>query len=1177
MSPAAERIIDRLDATRQQWWIFTLLSTAVWAISVSFGVALAFMLADAAARFSQGILAVLMGVWVAVTIFLAIFLLRRITRSQRTIEATARCIETEFPELGSSLINVVQLSSDTKNESRAFCEAAVNEAAAQADRIRFENAARHETRWRRFLYCMQCPRDLAESILVFVLLFAIGLLSQWLNPNLGSAAGRLMQPWKFVPSVGSLKIVEVTPGDTEVLLGESLEIGAVIVDRSDGEPYPATLYVTFDDGQETDLPMTPGERYTAQVDRNGQTVDETRRSYKLSLPTVKSPLMYRLEIDDSQTRVYRVGVTEKPTVEEVEVTLTYPIYLAKPEETFIQKTPDLEVPQYTIAELRIRPSVPITKGHIDAEGMIYSGEIGSDGERMVVRMPLVKNTTFTIHLEKNGQADPNPRVNRVVVLPDRPPTIELLKPPRQSTAAPGSDLAVMIRSADDHGVGRVRLEMKVREKSAADTTKSPEIEEGGESGEATPDAADENATVVKQWTEFDSNNTAVLHHVMALAAEIAGPGETVLLRASVRDRRMFNDFGLELLPQESVTGWHSVHLVDEQARVDAALAKLDSLRDALFKILDEQIRARGRNALIATKTRIDEAVASADGVRSQQVDIQKSSIALVKSIGDVDREDHQAIKRILNQLAFGEMLKAVSQCDTLVKAKQIDELPATVGELGLTQGTIIDVLRKMLDVARRAQTEELAEMKNRQVGDLPPEAQKKLDDLNNALEKAMEQQKKVVEAAENLAKAPVEDFAEAKDQLVKALQAAEDDWSKFMAELNTDLSKLPEQDFANPSSLKELVEIQTEIKMAEDAMLKKTADIAVPLEQLGAEMAEEIKTNMEKWLPDEPDRERWSQEESLTDEGKEAPMAELPGELEDLIGDLMEDEEDLFDEMEDVSSSAADSLDKGAGWDVMDGPISNMSAKGATGNRLPNTSEIGGRAGEGRQGKSSGEFVGDEAVGKGGRKTPSRLTPDPYVNGQIKDHSKDPTGGATGGGKESGEGGEGLEGPTPGDRGDREMNRLAGKQAALRNKAEGIDLQHYKVMGYHHTDLAQMIGLMGQIERDLKAGRYQNATRQRDVILEGLGDVKQHLEGEFEVRRDETVNLPTDVQKDLLGSMQDPSPPGWEEMNRRYFERLARGGADTAAGGPTLTGSSREAPTLTGSSREGPVLTGSSP
>jgi hypothetical protein len=253
--------------------------------------------------------------------------------------------------------------------------------------------------------------------------------------------------------------------------------------------------------------------------------------------------------------------------------------------------------------------------------------------------------------------------------------------------------------------------------------------------------------------------------------------------------------------------------------------------------------------------------------------------------------------------------------------------------------------------------------------------------------------------------------------------------------------------------------------------------------------------------------------------------------------------------MEDVSSSAMDSLDKGAGWDVADGPISNMSAKGATGNRLPNTSEIGGRAGEGRTGKSSGEFVGDEAVGKGGRKTPSRLTPDPYMAGQIKDHSKDAQGGASGGGKESGEGGEGLEGPAPGSTNDRSLNRLAGKQGALRNKAEGVDLQHFQVTGYHHTDLQKMIELMAQIERDLKAGRYQNALRQRKVMAEGLGNVKQHLEGEFEVKKDETVNLPTDIQKEILGSMQDPSPTGWEEMNRQYFERLATGGAQGSGSG----------------------------
>jgi len=540
-----------------------------------------------------------------------------------------------------------------------------------------------------------------------------------------------------------------------------------------------------------------------------------------------------------------------------------------------------------------------------------------------------------------------------------------------------------------------------------------------------------------------------------------------------------------------------------------------------------------------------EAAALADEVRAHQVDIQKNTLALVQKLEKTEKEAGKVIKRILNNLAYGEMLEAVKQADGVFKCKTLDAFVKEGKQLGAMQDRIIATLRKLLDVTRQAQAETLAEAKKRPGGDLPEDTRQKLEEARNKLDEFLEQQKRVIEATENLAKKPVEDFSAEDEEMLKKLANAEDDLSKFMKELHSDLSKVPEQDFANSSLLKEALEIQTELKMAKDALTKKCADIAVPIEQLGYEMAEEIKTNMEKWLPDKPDRERWSQEEAISDANKEAPMAELMGELEDLIGELAEEEEDLFDEMEDVSSSAADSLDKGAGWDALDGPISDMGAKGVTGNQLPNTSEMAGRSGEGRTGKSSGEFVGDEAVGKGGRKTPSRLTPDAYEKGVVKDHSKDPVGGATGGGKESGQGGEGLEGPGRRSPGKRELQRLAGKQAALRNKAEGIELQ-FQVANFHHTDLGKLIDLMVQVERDLKAGRYQNALRRRKVMLKGLGDVKQYVEGEFEVRQDTTTNLPTDIQKDLLGSMQDPSPAGWEEMNRQYFERLSTGGAGAA-------------------------------
>ena len=171
---------------------------------------------------------------------------------------------------------------------------------------------------------------------------------------------------------------------------------------------------------------------------------------------------------------------------------------------------------------------------------------------------------------------------------------------------------------------------------------------------------------------------------------------------------------------------------------------------------------------------------------------------------------------------------------------------------------------------------------------------------------------------------------------------------------------------------------------------------------------------MEKWLPDKPDREKWSQEEALTDDDKEAPMAELPGELEDLIGELAGEGRRPDGRGRGRVQQRHRLARQGGRLGRQRRPHLRQQRQGRhRQHACPTPTKSPAARGEGRTGKSSGEFVGDEAVGKGGRKTPSRLTPDPYVKGQIKDHSKDDGGGATGGGKESGQGGEGLEGPRP--------------------------------------------------------------------------------------------------------------------------------------------------------------------
>ncbi len=1144
MSPNVQQVIDRLDQLRQKWWVFTLLSSAVWAASASLALFLAIALLDSFFRFPQSVLGTGLALWLVATIGLIWFVIRRILISQRSLEGTARCVETENPELESNLINLVQLSQDERNVDKDFCRAAVEQAASKVSGFPFDKLAVRESRFRRFLYSLQNSRDLAEACGVLGFLLLLSILGSSLLPNWSSAAGRLTKPWEFVPSVGNVKI-DLKPGNTEVLLGTPLEVIADTDEPVSPMPLSARLFLMPEGAdKEEQYPLIastnePEAAAPTESESGPQVPARVKKQYTVTIPVIAKPATYRVEIGDSQSPKYMIKVLEKPTVVDAEVTYTYPPYMKRPPNTVTLRTADLAAPQYSSAQLRIRSSVPITTGRLDWDGGGVIGDVADNGNSLVAKVDMLRTMSYKIRLQKDGFEDPAPRLNNVRVDIDRAPTVEMVRPTAEVAIGPGQSVPIAAKLTDDFGISAVWLEAKVRETGADVPAEKP--------GAAASKGKEAGVKKIYEWT-IDEKNQPLLEnaeYTLQVNDSLATPGQTLMVRVVALDNRAYTNpsWGIDLKPQETAGPWRMIKVIDKNEAVKETQAQIGTLRDSLRKLMEKQIRNLVRTGSLGHKKTLDERAAVAAEDRTNQVEISKEAARIVKSIPADGRAEDQMIKRDLNKLAFTEMTQAVEAADLLTKSTTVEAFDAPAATLGNLQSKIGEALRNMIGIARNAETKALAEMGHRNEDDLPDDVKKKMESLKNAIDEAVEAQRKVVEAAQNLNKENVEDFSEEEEQLAKQLQAAQDAWEKFQNELNTDLSKLPFQDFANASLLQEMVEIQTELnkRNGDAGDLEKCAEIAVPLEQLGTEMAEEITSNMEKWLPDTSDRERWSQEETVNDDEKEAPMAELPLELEDLIGELREEEDDLFDEMEDISSSMIDSLDKGAGWDALDGPISNNSAKGVTGNRLPNTNEIAGRSGEGRSGKAGGEFVGEEAVGKGGRNTPTRLTPDPYQKGQIKDHSRDAVGGATGGGKEGGETGEGLEGPQARNRGDRERNRLPGKQADLRNRAEGIDLNHMKVMGFHNTDLEKMKDAMSQVETDLRGGRYANAQRQRKVMLDSGEDVKKHLGGDFFVKEDSTLNLPTNIQEQLVSGFDDPSPAGWESVNKEYFKKLSEG------------------------------------
>jgi hypothetical protein len=684
-------------------------------------------------------------------------------------------------------------------------------------------------------------------------------------------------------------------------------------------------------------------------------------------------------------------------------------------------------------------------------------------------------------------------------------------PAQDGTAIPPTqDLTIEATLSDDYGLtgGRVLMgagdapPVIVAEMPRDDFASSPNTVQLKLPIHLTADQSKHGQSIHVQVEATDNRNLVAEMKAMSLAGKDAGG------------------------PQTSHGPVMEIKFADPKQLADEQKDRVDKLRLRLLEMLKAQ------QDLLTQAAAFKSGDAAGMGkINAGQTDLRN----LMTDTADKFEFDEQTviIKRTLQELAVNPAKAAIDISATVMAEPVAAEQIKGNRLLKIQQQHIISTLESllaMLSLAKDPTTQPSDKAHDPLLS--KADAYKKMDE---ALKAFMKEEQRILDQTAQLAKKPVDNFDDADKKKLDDLKMSQEKLDAFMQQKIADFSKNAEQDMSNPELLKELYEMQDEVTMAKNALNAKAMEIAVPLEENGLELAKEQSSNIEKWLSNAPDRQQWTQEDPTAK--TDTPMPELPKELEDMIGKLMEQQEDIMQDMEDQNANWQDSADKGIGWDAADGPIADMSAKGVTGNVLPNNNEMQGRSGEGRNGQSQGEFVGDTAIGKGGRNTPTRLDPTPFQKGQIKDTSKDPVGGATGGGKVSGEGGQGLEGPVP-PKVKQEMQRLAQKEAQLRNNAERLNLQ-YQLGRYDNFKLLQSIALMRRVESDIEANRYQNALRRRDVLLDDMSTSQMLLGGRIHVQQDSTPEATGKSQQDINDAMKGNLPPAWSDALKEYYTKLS--------------------------------------
>ncbi len=915
-----------------------------------------------------------------------------------------------------------------------------------------------------------------------VLAAALGAIVAYLVlfPTYFRNAAARMVTFKDAPLPITRALLTVEPGDVSVFRGDDVEVTAVpsvtrIIEA-------ASVEVRFD-----------GDRRLDTMEFNG-------RHFAFVIPNVQHDGRYRVLADDFKSPWYSITARTPLEVERLDLALTYPQYLRIPEPEWLEGLATrTTIVKDTAARLVVHTNRAAARGTLNLDSLertlVAESPIEFSSE-FIVKQDVV----LTIALaDPDGMSLRRPVTRRIACLVDEPPEARLLEPEVDYEGPPDATITVLVKGSDEVGLDSIALSLE---------------REGSEAPRE-----------LKRWSynagpneNYDSLKRLGIESYEFSLSEHLKVGDKAALSVAVRDLKG-NEARSEKLHVTVVSAGEAERLAAE--RKEAVYAKLR-------EILQKQKYAR---SLTATATA--QKMKRLERVRVLQFDIYDSSGALVELIGTFNAGAYDRIATTLTALRANEMVEVVKALDALEAKPNVTTKTAVLD----TQDVIIKKLEALFGVLDEKDEPEHAPAEPERPEEQNAEKARIYKEIKSILKAFADEQRKVIEALENLKHARPEDYTDEQLKLQEQIKIIEDQWSKFLQEKSDELDKVPEQVFSDPTLLKELRMIYEEIDLAADELSKPGVRIDVTEEQVreGLELASELTHKLESWLTNESDKIKWNLEEPT--EPYDVPYAELPEELEDIIGDLIREEEELAEDMEDVSSSWMDSLDAGAGWDTMDGPISNMSAKGKTGNVLPNKTEIGGRSGEGRQGKAHGEHVGDTAIGKGGRRTPTRNTGDPYENATVDDQMEQATGGATGGGKRSGGGGEGLRGHVPPDL-QVKMANLSGKQADLIVKGERI-LHQLSKFNYNAEKIRETLEKMRGLNYHMDNYRYTDLVGAHKQVVEGLKTSRELFRHEYRARREEDAAIPPRVRRLLHDSMQGEFPELYGDLLKEYYKAIS--------------------------------------
>lgn len=1010
---------------------------------------------------------------------LARFVLRRYVWQVRP-DRTARELETQCGIRDNTLINACQLESTPGAGLAAqFARRTVDVGQMCVQNMDAAPIVKPRRVWRMVVAMTVC----GTVWVLYSLAFPRYAVNAWL---------RFTHPLADVPPIGAYDITLMPTGRVIVPEGSSVSFRATIglgTNRLVRSPVAPALYVLRHRGGGDALELS------MQVDSEGL--------WRATFENVQEPFVARVQFGDSWSSTTTIDVRRRTKLSGALFKVTPPSYTGLRTEEHPGPPAGLTLPEGSHVEVCLTLDRNVEGVWLQAD----TNRVAFSGNGRVWQAAATAEVSCEYHIFSVEQSmEQEIAHGSWLVQPNRPPVVTLLTDERNRTVWPSETVGCPVAADDCYGVREMTVTARQASREHADPI------------------------VLGHWSYEGPPGRRSVREQMSVKIDPAvfESGETYLVEAQAWDFAPRANMG------------RSAPMVLRVHRPQDAVSDQPGsqyLLNALQQTIEFQRRSLGLTRNL--QMHLDEAL-QADHLQAHHQAIEGSQSSARKYGHDALKALQEAKSDVasrLQTLVDSEMGLALDDIARLT-GKDAGALSFRAASIASRQAYILSELLSLMGHVAALSRAQMEQEKPGATAPPAPTADETMRDLRDLMKDFEHAQKRILQESNALLAKRPEDLTDEEKEILGQLAREEQKWADALKDKLNDMAKNALQDFSDGSLASQMNSVWQDISKAAADLYAKKLDLAVPREQNGLENAEKLVQNIEKWLSDRPDYIKWSMEEPPAT--PDAPLAELPSKLEDITGDLLDKEESMAEEIEDVTSSWIDSIDKGAGWDASDGPFSSMSAKGITGNTLPNQMEIGGRSGEGRSGRSNGQMVQSTAEGKEGRQTPTRVTPTPFESGSVKDTSKTDPGGATGGGKLSGFAGKGLLGPAPPPRLD-QMQRLAGKQMEIRQAAEKLSLQ-LRRYALPSGNLEDAVAHMRDIEKLAQANQSDGVRRAFHQAVDSMREARDTLRQETVVQHEQS-GFSREESAALWTGLHDDIPVGYEDLVSAYYRRLAEAGA----------------------------------